>query len=184
MSLGNLIAKHLSGKKVLLFFVLTNLVYAFMLLVTIPKVMTYSEGLPLLDMMPTGYRPEYVVQLFETLGEEGRSAYLYNQLPADMIYPLLFAISYCLLLAYFLEKLSKLDTQWIYLCWLPLVAGAADYAENFGIISMLNSFPDVSSGRAALTNYFTVIKSVSTTGYFVALTLVLLVLGFRGKRNS
>ncbi|HCM76865.1 MAG TPA: hypothetical protein DIS90_10815, partial [Cytophagales bacterium] len=67
---------------------------------------------------------------------------------------------------------------------LPLVAGAADYAENFGIISMLNSFPDVSSGRAALTNYFTVIKSVSTTGYFVALTLVLLVLGFRGKRNS
>ena len=68
--------------------------------------MAFSNGMKLLDMMPTGYNSEYVYALFETLGVEGRFTYLYNQIPIDMIYPFLFGISYCLLIAYFLRKLN------------------------------------------------------------------------------
>lgn len=100
----NIIDKNLIGKKVLLLFVLTNLVYAIMLIVTIPKTMTFSNGMKLLDMMPMGYNSEYINSLFEALGKNGRQVYLYNQLPIDMIYPFLFGISYCLLIGYFLKN--------------------------------------------------------------------------------
>ena len=57
--LKKIIEKNSSGKKVLGLFILTNLVYAFMLLVTIPKTMVFSNGMKLLDMMPTGYDYNY-----------------------------------------------------------------------------------------------------------------------------
>ena len=79
--------KNLTGKKVLLLFVLTNLIYAIMLIVTIPKTMTFSKGMKLLDMMPTGYDSEYINALFETLGVNGREVYLYNQIPVDIMLP-------------------------------------------------------------------------------------------------
>ena len=61
----------------------------------------------LLDMMPTGYDWNYVNELFNTLGENGRKIYLTKQIPMDMFYPLLFGLSYCLIFAYFLKKLEK-----------------------------------------------------------------------------
>jgi len=150
----NIIEKNLSGKKVLLLFVLTNLVYAIMLIVTIPKTMAFSDDLKLLDMMPLGYDLEYINTLFETLGDNGRRVYLTNQLPIDMIYPFLFGVSYCLLLGYFLKRLNKLESVFFYLCFLPVIAGIADYAENFGIITMLNNFPDLKLTTTKITNMF------------------------------
>jgi len=172
-----IIATNLTGKKVLLLFLLTNIVYAVMLTVTIPKTMTFSNGLKLLDMMPLGYDLEYINTLFETLGENGRQVYLTNQLPVDMIYPFLFGISYCLLIGYFLNKLNKLDSFFFYLCILPLIAGIADYLENFGIFTMLYNFPDFSPFTAKVTNVFSVIKSMTTTVFFIALIVTLLMLG-------
>ena len=61
-----IIDTNLAGKKVLLLFLLTNIVYAVMLAVTIPKTMAFSNGLKLLDMMPLGYDLEYINMLFET----------------------------------------------------------------------------------------------------------------------
>ena len=172
-----IIATNLTGKKVLLLFLLTNIVYAVMLTVTIPKTMTFSNGLKLLDMMPLGYDLEYINTLFETLGENGRQVYLTNQLPVDMIYPFLFGISYCLLIGFFLKKLNKLDSFFFYLCFLPLIAGIADYLENFGIFTMLYNFPDFSPFTAKVTNVFSVVKSMTTTVFFIALIITLLMLG-------
>ena len=172
-----IIATNLTGKKVLLLFLLTNIVYAVMLTVTIPKTMTFSNGLKLLDMMPLGYDLEYINTLFETLGENGRQVYLTNQLPVDMIYPFLFGISYCLLIGFFLKKLNKLDSFFFYLCFLPLIVGIADYLENFGIFTMLYNFPDFSPFTAKVTNVFSVVKSMTTTVFFIALIITLLMLG-------
>ena len=178
-NLRKLVAKNLSGKRVLLLFIVTNLVYAFMLVITIPKTMTFSDGMKLFDMMPFGYNSEYVNTLLDTLGERGREAYLYNQIPVDMIYPFLYGISYCLLIAYFLKKIDKLNSGLFYLCLLPLIGGLADYLENFGIITMLNGYPNISSTQSMLTNAFTIVKSATTTVYFLALIIILILLGIR-----
>ena len=173
------IEKNISGKKVLGLFILTNLVYAFMLTVTIPKTMEFSNGMKLLDMMPTGYDLNYVSELFTSLGENGRLTYLTNQIPVDMIYPMLFGLSYCLLLGYFLKKLNKLKSPYFYLCLIPIIAGIADYIENFGIITMLKSYPNLTQGMVSTTNLFSVIKSISTSVFFVALIIILISLGFK-----
>ena len=166
-----LIKRNINGRKVLLLFILTNIVYMIMLTITIPKVMSYSGGMNLPDMMPAGYDAEYIRSLFNSLGEKGRNAYLFIQLPVDMIYPLLFGISYCLVLAYFLNKLGKTESPLFNLCFLPLFAGLFDYLENFGIIAMLNSYPGNSVILTQVTNVFSVLKSLLTTIYFVVLII-------------
>jgi hypothetical protein len=173
----NLIKKNLNGRKVLLLFILTSIVYAFMLIVTIPQVMNFAGGMKILDMMPTGYNPEYVNTLLKALGEQGRYAYLFHQIPLDMIYPSLFGVSYCLVLAYFLNRLGKLETSYFYLCLLPLFAGLFDYFENIGVITILNSFPHNSVFLSQTTNLFSVLKSAFSSVYFVILITTIFVFG-------
>lgn len=149
--------------------------------------MAFANGMKLLDMMPTGYSADYIDTLFSTLGERGREVYLYHQIPVDMIYPLLFGLSYCLLMAYFLKKIGKLDTALFYLCLLAVIASIADYSENLGIIIMLNSYPDISDFTALITNVFSVIKSFATTIYFISLLVTIAIFGansVRGKTSS
>ncbi len=173
----DLIKRNISGKKILVLFILTNIIYAIMLTITIPKVMSFSGGMKLLDMMPTGYNVEYVNSLLNTLGDKGRDAYLFNQLPVDMIYPFLFGVSYCLVLAYFLNKIGKTESDLFYLTFLPLFSGLFDYLENIGIITMLNSYPDNSILLTQTTNVFSVLKSSFTTIYFIILIIFLIVFG-------
>jgi hypothetical protein len=97
----------------------------------------------------------------------------------DMIYPLIFGLTYCLLLAYFLKKLNKLHVPFIYLCLLPIIAATADYLENLGIISMLKSYPDLTEIAVKTTNLFSVIKSISTSVFFIVLIIVLIILGIK-----
>ena len=141
--------------------------------------MEFSNGMKLLDMMPTGYDLNYVSELFTSLGEQGRFTYLTKQIPVDMIYPLLFALSYSLLLGYFLKKLNKLNAPYSYLCLIPVVAGIADYLENIGIITMLKNYPDLKETVVYATNLFSVIKSTSTSIFFIVLILVLITLAIK-----
>jgi hypothetical protein len=175
----NLIKNHLDGKTILFLFVLTNVVYATMLLLTIPQVMQFSGGLPILDMLPTGYTHNDVRTLLDTLGAPGREAYLFRQLPLDMLYPGLFAVSYCLLTAYLLNKLGQFEGPMFYSCLIPVFAGLLDYAENAGIVAMLISYPHNTSQLTALTNLFSILKSSSATLSFVLLLGCLLFLGKR-----
>lgn len=170
-----LIIRNSNGWTVLILFLLTNLVYTFMLTVTIPKVMSFSGGRELLDMIPTGYQPDYVAGLLTALGEQGRHAYLFNQIPPDMIYPFLFGVSYCLLFAFILKKLNKTDGPFFWFCFLPLFAGIFDYCENIGIIALLTSYPDFSIFLAKLTNVFSILKSTFTTLYFVVLLIFVMI---------
>ena len=169
----DLIKKNIGGWKVFFLFVLTNIVYVIMLTITIPKVMGFSGSMKILDMMPSGYTPEYVTSLFITLGEKGRFVYLHYQLPVDMVYPLLFGVSSCLILAYFLNKLGKLDSPLYYICLIPLLSGLFDYGENIGIITMLNTFPNNSLFVTQITNLFSILKSSFTTTYFIVLIVIL-----------
>lgn len=146
-----------------------------MLTVTIPEVMQYSEGLKILDMMPTGYDIQYVNTLFNALGKAGRDLYLYHQLPLDLIYPALFGISSCLVLSYFLNTIGKFDGKLFFLCLLPLCSGLFDYGENIGIISMLRSYPNISALQVQTTSIFTVLKSTFAFIFFIAFICILLV---------
>jgi hypothetical protein len=174
-----IIKRNLDGKKIAFLFILTNILYAIMLTITIPKVMAFAGGMKVLDMMAGGYDAAYVNTLLNDLGEEGRNAYLYNQMPLDFAYPFLFGITYCLLLAYILNKLGKSEKFLFYLCLIPLLSCVLDYAENIGIVTMLKSYPNNSVVLSLVTSVFTVLKSASTTLYFITLLVTLVALGMK-----
>lgn len=171
--------RKVKGKTVLMLLILTNLVYVYMLLVSIPKLMGFSGGMKIPDMMPIGYEPGYILALFEKMGEQGRNAYLYQQIPVDLVYPFLFAITYCLIILYLLQKIQKLNRESYYLCLLPLMGGFFDYLENFGIIQMLVSFPTISISVIKVSAFFTVFKSMLSTISFTVIIILLLLFGYR-----
>ena len=174
-----IITKNLNGKRILLLFIVTGIIYATMLTVTIPKLMGFSGGLKILDMMPTGYDHAYVNSLLEDLGPDGRHFYLFNQLPLDMVFPGINAITFCLILGYFFQKLNKTNGILFYICYLPLFAALFDYCENIGIIAMLNTYPDNPVILSIVTNLFSILKSSITTIYSLMLVFVLIVFGFK-----
>lgn len=182
----NLIQRNLSGKKILLLFILTSIVYAIMLTITIPKVMSYAGGMKLLDMLPTGYTTDYVNSLLNALGPEGRNAYLFQQIPIDFIYPCLFGVTYCLIFAFIIKKLGKEDSFLFNLCFIPVFAAIFDYLENIGIVTMLINYPDNASVVSQLTNVFSISKSALTTIYFIILlfTLLALLTKYISTKNS
>lgn len=178
-ALRNWLTRYSTGKTVLVLFILTTLVYLFMLLLTIPKAMAFAGGMKLPDMMPGGYDAGYISALFEALGAEGRNFYRTRQLPVDMIYPGLFAVSYSLILAYFLRRIEKLNTVLVYLCLLPLIAGAADYGENICFLVLLGDFPDIPVSRVAAASALSMVKSVTTAVVFISLIPLLAARVFR-----
>jgi len=174
-----IIEKNLKGKKVLIFFLLSMAIYLVMLLVTIPRIMSISGGMKILDMMPAGYDAPYVNELFEKLGDAGRKAYLTQQIPLDLIYPALYGIGFCLVLAWFLKRMGKLGCNLIYFCLLPVAAGIFDYCENFGIITMLQAYPEIPASLVSVTNLFSILKSSLTSVYFIVLIVVIITFGVK-----
>ena len=173
------IEKHSEGKKVIALLIITNIIYLLMLLVTIPKVMSYSDGMKIFDRMPKGYSVDYATSLLDALGPEGRNAYLFSQIPLDVFYPGLFGLTYCLLMAYFLKKLSWFDKPLFYLSLLPLIGGLFDYLENIGIVYMLSSYPDFSTLVAQWTNRFTMTKSLFSMSALIILIALALLTGVK-----
>jgi hypothetical protein len=138
--------------------------------------MNFAGGLKLLDMLPTGYTPDYVNSLLNALGSDGRNAYLFQQIPLDLIYPCLFGVTYCLIFAFIIKKLGKENSFLFYFCFIPVFAGIFDYLENIGIIIILKSYPDNSTTISKMSNVFSISKSTLTTIYFIILLITLLAL--------
>ncbi|CAA0092542.1 Uncharacterised protein [BD1-7 clade bacterium] len=162
------------GKTVFLLFVITNLVYASMLVYSLPLVSSYAPESVLFDMSPTGYSYHQAVALLTSLGVDGRSAYLTVQLPLDFIYPGMFSVSYALLITWLLKQYTPEDSKLFYIAFIPFVAGGFDYLENIGIIAMLKNFPHVSENLVTTTSALTIVKSGATTLFFVLLILAVI----------
>lgn len=178
MSLKSTVSNHLQGKKVLSFFILSSVIYFMMQIFTIPKLTEFSNGLQIFDMKPNGYSFSYAKELLGNLGKKGRNFYLYRQLPLDLIYPVLFAMSNTLILSFFLKKINRFE-QLFLLVLFPILGGVFDYFENFGIIYMLKSYSNVSEIGVKIISIFTVTKSLFTSLYFVILLFVLGILIYK-----
>ena len=176
-----LISKNSNGKTVVIFVVITSIVYLIMPIVTMPIVNQFTNEMKILDLLPGGYNFEYVITFFNNLGEEGRQSYLFYQIPVDMVFPLLLIITNCLLISFLLKKIDLFRTPFIYLCFLPFISGIADYSENIGIIIMLNQFPDIIMFAVKITSLFSVIKYSAITISFLVIIVLGMILAIKSK---
>ena len=166
-----LMLKHSTGRTVFALFALTMAVYLTMLLFTIPVVTAFAPEFPIFDLSPSGYSFSYASELLDELGNEGRSLYLYRQLPLDFIYPGLFAVTYSLLLVWLFRKYFNINSNIYYLGFVPILAGVFDCLENIFIIKMITSFPDLQMNTVKVASALTILKSSFTMFFFVLLLM-------------
>lgn len=178
------LTKRINGWWVIASLIISNAAFLLMLNTTLAQTSTMAGGKKILDMMPGGYSIDYVNDLFEALGPAGRDYYLSYQLPFDFVYPFLFAFSGLVAISYFLKYLSLSKTKWIWLIAFPLLAGIADYAENFGIINLLKTYPDIRSFQVNLTAGFSIIKSSTSTLYWISFLVLLIVFLIRKTKGQ
>jgi len=153
--------KYLNSKTLIIFGTLTIIIYIFMLWVSMPKIAIYSDGMPMFDMMFSGYDQNYALKFMKTLGEEGRNAYLFPQLTIDLFFPLAYVPTFILLICIFLKKTNLFSKPIFYISLLPLFTGIFDYGENLSVIFMLCSFPYVSQSITEFSSMCTVLKSTT-----------------------
>ena len=176
--------KRASGRTVLALFVLANVVYLAMLLYSIPSVTANAPGMRLFDMSPLGYSPQYAKDLLDSIGSEGRDAYLKLQLPLDFVYPGLFALAYSLMLVWLFKKSYDSGSKIFFLALVPVAAGFFDYMENLGVIFMLRSYPGIDPGTVQASSAFSLLKSALTTAFYILLLWGFLLLFMRRKRRK
>jgi len=182
--MSNLLLKFATGRLVLSLFIITMCVYAWIVFFSIPSVIEESPETVLFDMSPFGYSLDYARDLLKAIGEEGRHKYLSQQLPIDLIYPGLFAVTYTLMLAWIVSKLS-LGSSWLhYALYVPAFAGLFDYIENFGIYLMIVNYPDLNHGVVLFSSIFTISKSVMTIVFYFLLMYVLVLWGIKHKAQK
>lgn len=178
------IEKHFSGKKVFIFFLLTLAIYLYMYFFSMPYIAIYTGGMPIFDLKAAGYDYFYAIKFLETLGEEGRSLYLFPQLTLDMFFPLVYVPFLVLLSGLFLTR-SRLTVS--FLCFglfIPVLTGMTDYGENISAIFMIRSYPDISEAIVRFASICTMIKSAGLILSFFLVILYCIIFLFRRKRNG
>lgn len=129
------------------------LLFGYSFLMVLPQLRQLSGGLAMPDTLFGGYGTEYLQQVRSGLGADGAGQYSFWHRTADTMFPLIFALSWLLLIG---TQLRRGLARW--LCWAPvLLYVVADLGENLAIDAALAADP---VGSANPASALTVAKSV------------------------
>ncbi len=171
--------KHF-GRQAALFGLAAAGVYLLMVFGTLAHIEAVS-GLRPFDMRPGGYSAELAHSLIEALGSSGRRYYLTRQIPLDLVYPALMALTLISMFKWLGSRQVSPKLVRIGI-WFSIAAAIADYLENAGICLMILSWPEISPNTVLAASVASILKSGLTT---TAVVIVLLGLGswtFKRKR--
>lgn len=160
------------GQTVIILWVLTLLTYVCMVLGTLADIQRIA-GEPAFDMRPFGYSYESAGNFLEALGEQGRNIYLMRQIPLDILYPALLALSSAGALLWLSRTFGRTARFYRAAAAVAFVAALADYVENVLIVWMLNAGADLSPSLVSAASMATVAKSTLSTIVFTALLVAL-----------
>ena len=135
----------------------------------IPRMRRLAGGLPLLDLR-LWYTSESAYKLFDTLGEDGRRAYLQLLWSVDVWLPLICAL-------FLSEAIRRGRLQRF--SWLPAFVAGCDYAENTVITVLLFRFPTQLPLVVLFSSSLTLLKYI---GYLI--TIVIAVTGHFTRGGS
>jgi hypothetical protein len=134
----------------------------------IAQLQEITGGATILDMtLTTG--PQQVYAVLDALGTAGRAFDLTRIVPLDLVFPFTYALFLSVAISWVLERWLRDCSPWFGLNLLPVVAAAADYCENAGIITLLLTYPARLDTVALFTSTMYIIKSAFSTLSFIAL---------------
>lgn len=104
------------------------------------------------------YTYQQALEMLESYTPEGRRIYTQSTIFVDVPYPIIYGITFTLLLLILLPWAFPGNTRIETLAALPFVIVMADFIENTGIILMLKTYPDEIGGYATFASTFSSIK--------------------------
>lgn len=168
-SLSKLAHRYATGRNVIIFFCLQMIISA--------GVLPYMQNkfdptgtLSVVDLM-FGFTPDEAYDKLNAYGEEGRKSYFFAEAVIDIIYPVIYTITNILLLSYVFKRGFKAGSFIQQLNIFPILAMIGDFAENAGIIGMLNAFPERADSAANFASNAGMLKWVAF-GISIALFLI------------
>ena len=145
------IHSKLANGKVIFFLLFLFLLANFIVIQAIyPKFQT-------LDTL-SSYTPDKAFQLISSYGEQGRQYYAVIEVTLDLVYPLVTALLFSLMIFYTFKRAFPGHSWALYTSLAPYPVLLADYLENVCIVSMLLTYPQESTLLAQLSNFFTIAK--------------------------
>ncbi len=154
-------------------FAVTLVIYAVMVLWSLPKISAAAGGQPAFDMRPFGYSFDAAKSFLAAITPDGTVFYLNVQHRLDAAYPALLAATLFFAIRALVPARSGLVRSVIALVVIP--GAVFDYLENGGVTAMLNAgAPGVTPELVARASLWTLLKSLFTT---VAMLLMLALAG-------
>ena len=161
------------GRQAALFGLAAAGFYLLMVFVTLAHIETLS-GLRPFDMRPGGYSVEQANSLLSALGSSGRRYYLMRQIPLDLAYPALMALTLVSLFKWL--RSQDVNHKLVQIgIWFSIWAALTDYLENIGICLMILTWPEIPANIVLAASVASIVKSGLTTA---AVLIVLLGVGY------
>lgn len=117
-----------------------------------------------------GFTPEKTLQLVAEYGDEARAYYATIETTIDVVYPIVYAFLFGVILTLLFRGKSYKPFKYVNL--LPFVSLFFDYLENITIVAMLKSYPEQSMTVATFCEIFKLGKWLT-----FAFILILIVYG-------
>jgi hypothetical protein len=131
-----------------------------------------TGGPTILDMtFTTG--PESVYTVLDALGDAGRAFDLTSIVLLDLVFPLTYGLFLALGISWGLSHILPRDSPWFLLNLAPVLAAAADYCENAGVITLLFAYPARFDPVAWFVSIMYVVKFLFSAISFITLLAAL-----------
>ena len=117
------------------------------------------------------YGPAELYEIMEHYGDQGRQVYALSHLTADVLFPLVYAFFFGLLIAYIFQRAFSRDSWNQRLNLVPFLLLIFDLIENVSVVILLLAYPTELEGLARVTGMVTSVKWM-LAGITVALPLV------------
>ena len=131
-----------------------------------------TGGPTILDMtFTTG--PDQVYSVLSSLGDAGRAFDLTHIVPLDLVFPFTYGLFLALGISWAFSRLLSEDSPWFLLNLAPVLAAAADYCENAGVIMLLLTFPARLDPVAWFVSIMYVVKFLFSAISFITLLAAL-----------
>jgi hypothetical protein len=152
---------------------------------TYDRIETFSGDTGAIDTLIV-YTPDKAYDMITAYGQQGRQYYATIALTVDIVFPLLLALTFGLILAAVFHRAFSREDVLQRAIVVPVAAMAADLLENAGIVTMLLSYPRRLRAVALLASAFSTVKwtAVAAESVLVVVGLVAwLIQRVRGKRE-
>ena len=169
-------------RKLIISIAITFTLYMIMLLVTIPRVLVYSNGMEIPDLMVASYGFNYVYDFLMQIGELGRANYIL-QILVDMLYPFMLSLTFYIGLDYYVSKKQFNNYFASKLRYLPWIIMISDYGENLSILYSILNYPN-HTFTEYLAPIFTMLKGFSNTLLFTIILLIVIYEVIQSQRQK